>query len=96
MKNKCSFLSAILMLLMLVFGCRFYNPLSDSSKNDNKPAANEKSTSDNPAEKSTSANSTDETDSEEKIGISECDELMDFFAEQTKSEDENYFIRGDA
>ena len=93
MKNKYNFLILILMLLMLVFGCRFYNPLSDSSKTENKPATKEKSTSDNSTEKSTSEDSTDETVSDERIGIPECDELMDFFAEQTKSEDENYFVK---
>ena len=84
MKNKCNFLTAFLILLTLVLGCSFYNPLSDSPKSDNKTTSKEKSTSDNPA---------DETVSEERIGIPECDELFDFFAEQTKSEDENYFVK---
>lgn len=85
MKNKFNFSIVFLVLLALVLGCRFYNPLSDSSKKtDSAP------TSDN---KSGSEDSPDKTISEERIGIPECDELMDFFAEQTKSEDENYFVK---
>ena len=84
MKNKSNFLMTILVLLTLVLGCSFYNPLSDSKKSGNTPTTKDKSTTENP---------TDETVSEERIGIPECDELFDFFAEQTKSEDENYLVK---
>ena len=84
MKNKFNFSATILILLTLVLGCSFYNPLSDSKKSGNTPTTKDKTTSENPA---------DETVSDERIGIPECDELFDFFAEQTKSEDENYLIK---
>lgn len=84
MKNKYNFSVTFLILLTLVLGCSFYNPLSDSKKSDNTPASKDKPTTENPS---------NETVSEERIGIPECDELLDFFAEQTKSEDENYVVK---
>ena len=35
----------------------------------------------------------DKTVGEERIGVPECDELLDFFDEQTRSEDENYIVK---
>ena len=84
MKNKSNISIIFLILLTLVLGCSFYNPLSDSSKSDNKSTSKDKAVSED---------STDKTVSEERIGIPECDELFDFFAEQTKSEDENYLVK---
>ncbi len=91
MKNKSNLSIIFLVLLTLVLGCSFYNPLSDSKKNDSTPTSKEKSESEK--DKSVSEDSPDETESEERIGIPECDELFDFFAEQTKSEDENYIVK---
>lgn len=85
MKNKNAFLMTILILLALVLGCSFYNPLSDSANNANSPTTNDK-------DKSNKA--IDETAQEEKIGIPECDELLDFLADQTKSEDDNFVTKG--
>ncbi len=91
MKNKSNLSIIFLVLLTLVLGCNFYNPLSGSKKNDSTPTSKEKSESEK--DKSVSEDSPDETESEERIGIPECDELFDFFAEQTKSEDENYIVK---
>lgn len=75
----------ILILLTLILGCSFYNPLSDSANNANLPITKDKDLSEKTA---------DQTTQEEKIGIPECDELLDFLADQTKSEDDNFITKG--
>ncbi len=75
----------ILILLTLILGCSFYNPLSDSANNANLPITKDKDLSEKTA---------DQTTQEEKIGIPECDELLDFLADQTKSEDDNFVTKG--
>jgi hypothetical protein len=85
MKNKNAFLMTILILLTLILGCSFYNPLSDSANNANLPITKDKDLSEKTA---------DQTTQEEKIGIPECDELLDFLADQTKSEDDNFVTKG--
>jgi len=85
MKNKNAFLMTILILLTLILGCSFYNPLSDSANNANLPITKDKDLSEKTA---------DQTTQEEKIGIPGCDELLDFLADQTKSEDDNFITKG--
>ncbi len=75
----------ILILLTLILGCSFYNPLSDSANNANLPITKDKDLSEKTA---------DQTTQEEKIGIPECDELLDFLADQTKSADDNFITKG--
>ncbi len=84
MKNKNSFSMAILILLTLILGCSFYQPESESSNNN---AANA------PKEKNLSEKVIDNTLGEEKIGVPECDELLNFFVDQTKTEDDNYMVK---
>jgi len=85
MKNKNVFLLTILILLTLILGCSFYNPLSDSANNANAPTTKDKELSNK---------AVDQTAQEEKIGIPECDELLDFLANQTKSQDDNFITKG--
>ena len=84
MKNKNVFLLTILILLTLILGCRFYNPLSDSTNNANSPTTKDKDLSEK---------TVDQTTQEEKIGIPECDEVVDFFSEQAKSPDDNFVTK---
>lgn len=81
MKNKfvLSFSSAI--LLVSILGCSFYNPLessTDAPANANRTAANQ---------------TADANLAEGKIGVPECDEILDFFAAQTGSPDEDFVTR---
>lgn len=86
MKNKFAFLVSLAILLISVLGCSFYNPLkssSDSTQNGNRqnPKSEDKTLGDK---------TIDTTVGEEKIGVPECDELMDKIAEQSKSGDDDY------
>ncbi len=85
MKNKFNLLIAIVVFTALILGCSFYNPLSGSSENGNSAASKDKSFS---------GESGLTTDEEDKIGIPECDEVIDFFAEQSNSPDDNFITRG--
>lgn len=81
MKNKPNTIIALLSLLILIIGCRSYNPLAGSSNSD---AAENKDLSER---------AIDSTVGDEKIGVSECDEIIDFFAEQAKSEDDDFVTK---
>ncbi len=85
MKNKSVILITILILLTLILGCSFYNPLSDSANNANSTTTKDKDLSEK---------TIDQPVGEEKIGIPECDELLDFLADQTKSQDDNFVTKG--
>ena len=84
MKNKFSSLAAILILVISVLGCSYYNPLSDSTSNSNVAVVRDKSLSDK---------TIDAAVGDEKIGVPECDEVVDFFAEQARSQDDNYLTK---
>jgi hypothetical protein len=84
MKNKFGFLSAIIILLGSVLGCSYYNPLSGSSNNSNTAVVRDKSFSDK---------TVDAAVGEEKIGVPECDEVVDFFAELAQSKDDNFVTK---
>ncbi len=78
MKNKHLFTSALFILLTVILGCSSYNPFSDSSTNSNK---------------SLSDKAVDAGIGEAKIGVAECDEIVDFFVDQTKSENEDFVTK---
>lgn len=81
MKNKFGLFIGISALMVAVLGCSYYNPLQGSS---NTAANDNRSLSDKAIESTLGG---------EKIGIPECDEIIDFFAEQSKSKDDNYFTK---
>lgn len=85
MKNRNALLMTILILSALILGCSFYNPMSDLGNNSNSPTTKDKDLSNKTADK---------TLEEGKIGIPECDELLDFLAEQTKTRDDNFLTKG--
>lgn len=81
MKNKFVFLVSLAVLFISVLGCSYYNPLEGSSNS----AANDNRTLSDKAIDSTIGN--------EKIGVPECDEIFNFFADQTKSPDDDFVTR---
>lgn len=85
MKNKFALLSVILILLISVLGCSFYNPLSKSSADSSNTAVVQ--------DKSLSDKTIDAAVGDEKIGVPECDEVVDFFAAESRSKDDNYLTK---
>ena len=83
MKNKLNIILSVLILTTLVLSCSFY----DSAKGGN-------STSDsNSANKTLTDKVVDSTIGEEKIGIKECDEVVEFFARQYASPDDGFVTK---
>ncbi len=84
MKNKFNLIITTAIFASLVLGCSFYNPLSGSTESGNSTPSKDESLSEK---------AVDTTVSEAKIGIPECDEVIDFFAEQANSPDDNFVTR---
>jgi len=81
MKNKFVFSVSTAVLFISILGCSFYNPLesgSNSAANDNRTLSDK---------------AIDSTIGESKIGVPECDEIVDFFAEQAKSPDDDFITK---
>ena len=81
MKNKFVFLISLTILFVAVLGCSYYNPLqsnSNSAANDNRTLSDK---------------TIDSTVGGEKIGVPECDEIVDFFADQAKSPDDDFITK---
>ena len=81
MKNKFVFAVSTAVLFISVLGCSFYNPLesiSNSAVNDNRTLSDK---------------AIDSTIGEGKIGVPECDEVLDFFADQAKSPDDDFVTK---
>ena len=74
----------LLLLLTLILGCSFYK---------STPEPSIKKDTNVPKDKDLSEKVVDETFGEEKIGVPECDELLDFFADQTRTNDDNYIVK---
>lgn len=94
MKNTSIWAVASFVLVLSVLGCSSLNPFSDSSKPASAPASNTRpaNTSAN-KEKTLPDKAIDTALGEEKIGVQECDELLDSLAEMAKSpEDEGYLM----
>lgn len=81
MKNKSILLISCTALLVSILGCSFYNPLESGSSNS---ADSNKTLSDK---------AIDSAVGDEKIGIPECDEIIDFFAKQSESPDEDFVTK---
>ncbi len=74
MKNKFAFTFVVVALMALVLGCGRLNPLSS------EPSSGDKTTTDR---------AVDTVLGEERIGIPECDAVMDFFDREMNSPDDN-------
>lgn len=81
MKNKFVFSASLAVLFISVLGCSFYNPLEGSS---NSAGGDNRTLSDK---------AIDSTVGESKIGVPECDEVFNFFADQAKSPDDDFVTK---
>ena len=79
MKNKFVLFLSFFVLFISIIGCSSYNPFesgANSTANDNRTLSDK---------------AIDSTIGKEKIGVPECDEIVDFFGDQTKSADDDFF-----
>lgn len=83
MRNKIGLLLTTTVLFVSVLGCSSLNPLSDSGKPDNNKAAN----------KTLTDKAVDTAVGEQKIGVPECDEVMDMLTAETNNPDDNFIVK---
>lgn len=78
MKNKYILSIAILILPFSILGCSYYNPLQSGS---------------NSNDKSLSEKTIDSTVGEEKIGVPECDEVIEDLAQLSRNENDDFITK---
>jgi hypothetical protein len=82
MNNKSTFLIVVVILSMLALGCSSLNPFSGSSSgsssNDNKTLTDK---------------AVDTAVGESKIGVPECDEVMDLINAEMNNPDDNFITK---
>ena len=81
MKNRFTTILASALLVAVVLGCSAINPFSD------------KAASNTAFNKSLTDKAVDKTVGEEKIGIPECDEVMDLLTAEANNPDDNFIIK---
>lgn len=86
MKNKLSILSVIAVLIIAVSGCGLISRMQKSTVE----TGNSRSTESN---KTLTDKTVETAVGDEKIGVPECDDLLDYFAQESKSNDENYVTK---
>lgn len=84
MKNKNHFAAVLFILLTVTLGCSTFNPFTNSSSGDNSSASGNKSLTDEAINADIG---------KEKIGVPECDEILNFFVDHTKSQDEDFVTK---
>ncbi|HRI03614.1 MAG TPA: hypothetical protein PLL77_07710 [Pyrinomonadaceae bacterium] len=81
MKNLTLASSALILLTLVVLGCGSINPFSDKTKTN---TASNKTLTDK---------GVDTVVGEEKIGVPECDEVMDMLTEYANNPDDNFVTK---
>lgn len=80
MKNKFTFALVFALLITAVLGCSSINPLADKGKT---PTSN----------KSLTDKGVDTVVGEEKIGVAECDEVVDMLTAEMNNPDDNFVVK---
>lgn len=88
MKNKLTSVVAFLVLGFIALGCGSINPLSDS-----KESTNSAPSSNSPGNKSTTDKVVDSTVGRSKIGVPECDEVVDLIEAEMNNPNDNFLVK---
>lgn len=83
MKNKTALILALSLMLAAVLGCSSINPLADK-----KPAANQPGSN-----KSLTDKAVDTAVGEQKIGVPECDEVIDLLTSYANNPDDGFVVK---
>lgn len=94
MKNKSIFLVISLILVLSAMGCSWWNPLASKPEtNRSNTATKDPKASPATKEKPLEDKAIDTVVGEEKIGVPECDELVESLVAQSESPDDNYVTK---
>ncbi len=83
MKNKFALLSVLIVLIATVLGCSSINPFAEKQPTANQPGSN----------KSLTDKAVDTAVGEQKIGVPECDEVIDMLKTFADNPDDNFVVR---
>ena len=83
MKNKFALLTVSLVLFAGVLGCSSINPLADKKPAGTQPGSN----------KSLSDKAVDTAVGEQKIGVPECDDVMDMLTAYANNPDDGFVVK---
>lgn len=83
MKNKTALILALSLMLAAVLGCSSINPLADKKPAANQPGAN----------KSLTDKAVDTAVGEQKIGVPECDEVIDLLTSYANNPDDGFVVK---
>ena len=85
MKNTIFATFAIAILVVVGLGCSSINPLAEKTTSNNSTTAN--------SNKSLTDKAVDTAVGEQKIGIPECDEVMDLLTAEVNNPDDGYIVK---
>ena len=83
MKNKFALLSVVIIITSVALGCSSINPLADKKTTNNQPGSN----------KSLTDKAVDTAVGEQKIGVPECDDVMDMLSEYANNPDDSFVVK---
>lgn len=85
MKNTIFASFTVALLLVVGLGCSSINPLAEKTTSNNSTTAN--------SNKSLTDKAVDTAVGEQKIGIPECDEVMDLLSAEMNNPDDGYIVK---
>lgn len=88
MKNRSTAGFVAFVLMLSALGCSSLNPISDKSQKTPTPTPTA-----TPADKTLTDKTVDSTVGDEKIGVPECDEVMDMITAEADNPDDNYIVK---
>lgn len=88
MKNRSAVVLVLFILLLSVLGCSSLNPLF--GKSEKKPTPTPAAS---PVDKTLTDKTVDSTVGDVKIGVPECDEVMDMITAEANNPDDNYIVK---
>lgn len=90
MKNKFAVVAVTAVLLIVVTGCSSINPLAGKKSGDPTPNPQSTQTDNN---KTLTDKTIDTAVGDEKIGVPECDEVMDMLTAEANNPDDGYIVK---
>lgn len=88
MKNKFALIVSMLLLSFAILGCSSINPLSSKKSADSTPESARPNSN-----KTTTDRAIDTAVGDEKIGVPECDEVIDILTAEANNPDDNYIVK---
>jgi hypothetical protein len=88
MKNRSAIVLVVFLLLLSALGCSSLNPLSGKTEKAPTPTP-----AASPGDKTLTDKTVDSTVGDEKIGVPECDEVMDMITAEANNPDDNYIVK---